>query len=107
MMTDDRDDDDVEYWDALANRVATAAAREGTRNGVQWLAHSRAGWVLTSLLVAAVLAFLTLPDGQSSDDQVWSNVLAPTDDVGKTIALRDQPPALGALLFDPQARGLR
>ena len=106
MMTDDHRDD-VEYWDALANRIATAVARERTRNGVQWLAHSRAGWVLTSLLVVAVVAYLMLPIGPPIADQIWSNVIAPNDEVGRAIALRDQPPAIGALLLDPRARGLR
>ena len=105
MTTDDRDD--LEYWDTLARRVAAGAACDGTRSAVQWLAYSRAGWVLTSLLVAVVLTFLMSSENPSIGDQSWSTVIAPTDDVGKAIAQRDRPPAIGALLLDPQARGLR
>ena len=106
MTTEDRDD--VEYWDGLANRVAAAVALEGRRNAVQWLAQSRAGWMLTSLLVAGVVAFVLLTNGPIGNRvQIWSAVITPADEVGKTIALGEEPPAIGALLLDPRARGLR
>ena len=106
MTTQDRDD--VGYWDALANRVAAAAAGEAKRNAVQWLAQARTGWMLTFVLVAGVLAFVMLAGGRIGNrGPNWPAVVAPADDVGKTIALGDTPPAIGALLLDPRARGLR
>jgi hypothetical protein len=102
--------DEPEHWDALAQRVATTAARESRRGGFDWLANSRAGWVAASLLVAAVLTFIMLPaEDQAARSVVpeWARSLAPTDDVGKVIVLRDSPPAIGALLLDAEGRGAR
>ena len=102
--------DDPGHWDALARRVATTAARESRGSGFNWLANSRAGWIAASLLVAAVLAFIMLPSEDQSARSVvpeWAQSLAPKDDVGKVIALRDSPPAIGALLLDAQGRGAR
>lgn len=102
--------DEPEHWDALATRVAATAAREARRSGFDWLATSRAGWVAALLLVAAVLAFVVLPAEDRSARSVvpeWAQSLAPTDDVGKAIALRDSPPAIGALLLDGKGGGVR
>lgn len=102
--------DEPEHWDTLAKRVATTAARESRRSGFDWLANSRAGWVAASLLVAAALAFIMLPPEDHSARSVvpeWAQSLAPTDDVGKVIVLRDSPPAIGALLLDAQGGGAR
>jgi hypothetical protein len=102
--------DDAAHWDALAERVAADAARESKGSGLDWFAHSRANWVAAFLLLAAALAFMVLPAENSSARSVsaeWAQVLAPADDIGRTIILRDGPPAIGALLLDGQARGVR
>jgi hypothetical protein len=102
--------DAPEYWDALAERVATAAARESSRSAIDWLANSRAGWVAASLLLAGVLAFIIATAEDQSVRSIvpeWAQSLAPTDDVGKAIVLRDSPPAIGALLLDAKGRGPR
>ena len=94
--------DDAGYWDALAERVAANAARESRENGLDWLARSRTGWIAASLLLVAALTFLMLPAETSaarSLGRAWAQALAPADDVGKAIILRDSPPAIGALLL--------
>lgn len=96
--------DDAGYWDALAERVAADAARVSREggDGFEWFAHARASWVAASLLLAAALAFMALPTESSSAKSLsaeWAMALAPADDVGRAIILRDDPPAIGALLL--------
>lgn len=101
--------DDAEYWDVLAKRVAANAARESKASGFDWLAQSRASsWLAASLLLVAALAFLVLPTESSSAGRPradWDQALAPADDVGQAIVLRDAPPAIGALLLRVQVGG--
>ena len=100
--------DDAGYWDALAERVAAHAARNSKGSGFSWLAHSRTSWVAASLLLAVALAFMVLPTARSSarrPSTQWEQALAPADDVGKAIVLRDAPPAIGALLLGGQSGG--
>lgn len=102
--------DDPEHWDALAARVAATAAHRSRMDGLHWLANSRAGWVAASLLAAAVLAFVMRPVRDSSATSVsegWTQALAPADDLGKAIVLRDNPPAIGALLLSSVRGGKR
>lgn len=102
--------DDAAYWDALAERVAADAARESKAGGFDWFAHSRAGWVAASLLLAAALGFMVLPAEDSSArtfSAVWAQALAPADDVGRAIMLHDGPPAIGALLLGGPGGGVR
>ena len=100
--------DDPEQWDALADRVAATAVARSNPSGVQWLANSRAGWVAVSLLAAAVLAFVLRPGRESTSVRVsWENALAPADDVGRAIVLRDDPPPIGALLISNARGGTR
>jgi hypothetical protein len=102
--------DEPEHWDALADRVAATAAREAKPSGFEWLANSRAGWVAASLLLAAALALTMVPvEDQSAGSVVpeWAQSLAPTDDAGKVMVMRDGPPAIGALLLNNQGRGFR
>jgi hypothetical protein len=103
--------DDFAHWDALAARVAVAASCESKQSGFHWLATSRGGSVVASLLMAVMSAFvLLLPAPGSSastrsDD--WARVLAPADDVGKLVILRDNPPSVGGLLLGNPSRAVR
>jgi hypothetical protein len=100
--------DDAGYWDALAERVALHAACQSTGSGFHWLAHSRTSWVAASLLLAAAIAFMVLPTEDSFARRFSAELgqsLAPADDVGKAIVLRDAPPAIGALLLGSQGGG--
>lgn len=105
--------DDAGYWDALAERIAADAARvskEGWGGGFEWFAHSRASWVAASLVLAAAAAFLMLPSEASSTRNLnadWALALAPADDVGRALVLRDDPPAIGALLLGRRDEGER
>ena len=90
------------HWDALADRVAARAARAPTRGGLDWLAHSRAGWVAASLLLAAALAVLMLPAGRpavAGFADEWARAFEPADAVGQALIRRDAPPAIGVLLL--------
>jgi hypothetical protein len=97
-LFDTRDvNDDAEHWDALAERVAREAARQ-----------SRVGLIAASLLFAASLAFMSLTwnQGSAKPTAELGQALAPTDDVGRAMALTGKPPAVAALLFDqPRAGG--
>lgn len=94
--------DDAAHWDELARRVSAEAASRSKAIGSNWLTNSRTSWVAASLLVAAALAFVALPDANSSAASLsaeWAQALAPTDDLGWTITLEDVPPEIGALLL--------
>jgi len=107
VTINDRDDD--QYWDALAHRVAARAARGAHRTSLDWLARSRTAWLMTSVLLAAVLMFVMLPARRSTGDvgPRWIEVVAPADRIGKAIVVRDQPPAVGTLLVDQASRSSR
>ena len=106
MIPDDRDD--PEYWDALADRIASAAARRARANGFEWLVQSHGAWVTTLMLAAAALAFMLISETGSVDrtPRSWSDVVAPTEEIGKTMT-HDRPPAIGALLLEPATEGQR
>lgn len=102
--------DDAEHWDALAERVAAAAVGASRGGSFDRFAASRAGWIAASLLLAAGLAFIALQDKDSSGSglrAVWTQALAPTDDIGRVITSRDSPPAIGALLLGARGEGVR
>ena len=95
--------DDPEHWDALAERIATAAARASRQGGLNWLASSRAGWVVVCILMVTALTLSMLPvepSAQRSERAPWAEMLAPSDEVGRAIAVLDDPPPIGALLLD-------
>ena len=98
--------DDAEYWDALAERVAANAAIEsqGGGSGFDWLTQSSTSWIAASLLLAAAVAFMVAQTDNSSatSNAEWEQALAPADGVGTAIILRDAPPAIGALLLRVQ-----
>ena len=85
------------YWERLATRIDAAAAGRGARPELAWLGTHGArvggvGVVAAALLLAWVL---TRPNAAPA---VWSRSLAPSDSLGRTLAV-DQPPALGAVLL--------
>ena len=95
--------DEPEYWDAVARRIATTAIRSTDGSGRGWLGGSRAAWVTVCLVVAAALALTMLPDAESSQTSQraeWANVLAPSDEIGQAIVVRENPPAVAALLLN-------
>ena len=95
--------DDPEHWDALAARVATAAARASRRGGFNWLAGSRAGWVVVCILMVTALTLSLLPvepSARRSERAPWAEMLAPSDEVGQSITVLDGPPPIGALLLN-------
>jgi len=95
--------DDPEYWDALAERIATAAARASRQGGFNWLASSRAGWVVVCILMVTALTLSVLPveqTAQKSERVPWAEMLAPSDEVGRSITVLDGPPPIGALLLN-------
>jgi hypothetical protein len=107
-MTPIRDDPD--YWDALAGRVAAAAAGGTATSGFDWLARSRAAWVAASLVAVAVVVITRLPADEPSAASFRTalvEVSTPSDDAGTTIVLRDRPPAIGVLLISGGAEGAR
>jgi len=97
--------DDAANWDALAARVAAGATRAAEETGFDRFARSRGSWVAASLLLAAALAVIARPAGKSSASSVsvdWARALAPTDDIGRAIALQDGPPAIVTQLLRGQ-----
>jgi hypothetical protein len=110
--------DDEAHWDALATRVASRVATGA-------LADRRAGrfssspavWLGVSALFAAGLVAMILSgrpassnssnSSNSSDGGELRVVLAPADDVGRALAVRDAPPAIGALLLEPLTEKVR
>ena len=98
--------DDPEHWEALAARVVAAAARGSARGAIEWLTEGRAGWVVASLAFAALLLSMWASPVPVVRDE-WARVLAPSDDVGKVMTLRDRPPAIGELLLERTARSGR
>lgn len=96
--------DDAEHWDALAERVARAAAdrsRAGEAAFGGAIAASRTALVAASLLLAASLAFMAVSWRSASPRPAAAvgQAIAPSDDVGRAFALTGQPPAVAALLF--------
>jgi len=99
--------DDPGHWDSLAGRVAAHAVRESNLNGMDWLTHSRAGWVAASLLLVAALAFLLLPGADSSTSGLsaeWERALIPADAVARAIMRPESPPSVGVLLLGARGR---
>jgi hypothetical protein len=106
VITDDRDD--VEYWDALADRVASAAVRPGPGT-MEWLAESRSARLATLLFVSVAAGLIALSAGQVVVDRNAGEltILAPEDRIGQLMTDRDQPPPIGTLLMEPPDERLR
>jgi hypothetical protein len=105
VTIDDRDD--VEYWNALADRVAATAVRRAKIDAVGWLAQSRGAWLTTCLIALAALAFGAAYKAADAQKVDWAAAVVPSDAIGRAVALNPQPPAVGALLVGPQSRGRR
>jgi hypothetical protein len=102
--------DDQEHWNGLAERIAATAAYASKPSSIDWLATSRASWVAASLLlVGGAWALLTPTESSSPKTFIneWEQALAPTDDVGEAMIVRDSPPAIGALLLGDRRRDPR
>jgi len=99
--------DDADYWDALAGRVATSAARASNRTTLSWLAGSRAPWAAVSVLLAAVLVLVMRMSSSTGLAAELTQAMAPSDTVGQAILLSDGPPAIGALLLGGQVERVR
>src|SRR2546422_11385140 len=95
--------DESEHWDEIAERVARIATRKSKGSSVEWLAHSRAGWISACLLLSAALLSI-FSEGENasaaSRGAEWAQLLAPADEAGRAIVLPDRPPPIGALLLD-------
>jgi len=92
--------DDPEYWDALATRIASDVGQRAST--LDWLAYSRSGLIAACVAVAASLAFVMSTSRlQSSRDAsvAWTTALTPADDVAKAMLSRQAPPAIESLLF--------
>ncbi|SRR6266567_351870 len=92
--------DNPEYWDALASRITAHVARRAST--LDWLAHSRAGFVAACFAFAASLAFLMTtasPPSPPNASVAWTIVLMPADDVANAMLVRQAPPAIESLLF--------
>lgn len=87
--------DEPAHWDMLAQRVAANAARESRGGAFEWLTQSRAGWIAACLLLGVALLAMASAKTRGSE---WVPVLAPGDDVGRAMAVSDNPPGIGALL---------
>jgi len=94
--------DEPEHWDALAQRIMTSAVRASKRGAVSWLGSSRTAWVVVCLFVAAALVIVMLPADRAArvtQRSQWAEMVAPSDEVGQAIVVRESPPAVGALLL--------
>ena len=93
--------DDDQHWDEIAKRVAARAMRDSNQTSLDWLSGSRGSIVAASLLIAAtaVLAMLAGRKGDRDVDLVAIEVFAPTDELGRAIAVQSAPPRLGSLLM--------
>src|SRR5687767_5913066 len=72
--------DDLEYWDALAGRVAASARSRPNRSGFHWLGTSR-GWAVASLLLAVMwtCVLLSAQGSSAGTRRDWAQALAPPD----------------------------
>ena len=93
--------DDDQHWDEMAKRVAARAIRDSNQTSLDWLSRSRGSIVAASLLVVATAVYAVLAGKKSERnvDAVSIEAFAPTDELGRAIALQPAPPRLGALLM--------
>ena len=99
LLDTSRIPDDPEHWDALAARIAMRARR--SRSPILWLGEHKTSWAAAALLLVASMLFAVVQQRSrlGVSTLAWAEVLAPADVMGRTIATRDQPPALGMLIF--------
>jgi hypothetical protein len=96
--------DDATYWDELAGRVSSFAALAAKQSALDWLAEPRVRVTVACALLAAALALTMRTSSTSSPGtlEVWTQALAPSDQIGQAILLSGRPPAIGALLLSEQ-----
>ena len=87
--------DDDAHWQSFAERVAAGAVASGRGRP---FASSTVLWAGASLAFAASL-ILMLASAPTPDDAALRIALAPADDVGRALALRDAPPKIGELVL--------
>jgi hypothetical protein len=110
MKPDTELPDNTEYWDAQAEKLATYAIREARQTAVSWVATSGTGWVVAGVCAGALSLFVIASASRTvstSASDLLIEALAPADDVGITVILGEQPPALGALLLDRTRDGVK
>jgi hypothetical protein len=97
------DNDNGERWDERAARVAREAMRQSDARGGVAFAQSRVTWIAASLLFAAglVLMVVSARAPVASPTAELQLVVAPADDLGRAIALRERPPEIEALMLEP------
>lgn len=94
--------DDSAHWDMVAASIAEHVALEWRASAIDWLARSRGAWAAALLLLTAGLIFSAIPAGPRSATTIgseWERAIGPTDTLGRAVALRDAPPAVGELLL--------
>lgn len=102
--------DDPRYWDALAERVAARARGDRSARSarsIHWLAKPRARLIAASLVLTAALAAATLGRGADVPQRLatdWALALAPDDGLARALVVRDDPPAVAALLLDERGK---
>ena len=101
--------DDNRHWDEMAKRVAARAIRDSNPTSLDWLSRSRGGIIAASLLVVATAVYAVLAGrkGERHFDAISIEAFAPTDELGRAIALESGPPQLGTLLMPVPAGAKR
>ena len=92
--------DEPASWDALASRIARAAAQRSS--AVAWVGSRRARWLTAAyasaaavIVVAALIA--TARPRHADAVALLAAVLAPNDAVGRMLAAAPSPPAVSEL----------
>ena len=100
--------DDPAHWDTLAARIAGAAVRDARRGEIERFVSSRAGLLAAAVLLVAALAWFAAPTtGVAADPPDLAGVIAPADDMGRSLVSREGPPAIGALVLADTRGGRR
>ena len=95
--------EESEYWERLAGRIDSAVLQHHRHTTIGLLgAHGvrvgGAGVAAAALLLAWALTQSAPAPGGATRDPGWRQTLAPSDSLGRTLAV-DQPPALGAFIL--------
>ena len=100
--------DEPEYWDALASSVATTAvAQAGRETGLLHFASSSSSWIAASTLATAAAIVVFILQATSGRETAWGDALQPSDEIGRSILVSEQPPSVGALLIEGPGEGGR
>lgn len=101
--------DDDRHWDEMTKRVAARAIRDSNQTSLDWLSRSRGGVIAASLLLVATAVYAMIAGRRSERhfDAISIEAFAPTDELGRAIALQSAPPQLGTLLMPVRAGAKR